>query len=1062
MEFSIETEVLVSLSDFSIRKPVFAWMLMFGLILFGWISFRRMGVSQLPDVDFPIVSVGLTLEGAAPEIIETEAVDPIENVLMTVAGVTNITSSSRNGAASITVEFDLDKNIDVAMQEVQNKISQIGSLLPKNLDPPTISKTNPEDQPIMYLAIQSEKVPRKELMAYVRDVLKDKFSTVPGVGEIITSGYVDPNLRVWLNSKKLAALDITASDVISTISNQHAELPGGYLETATKESNVRTMGEARNEVEFAQLMINQRGGRPNNIPIRLGQLGRIEDGLADVRQVSRTMGETAVGLGIRKQRGSNAVEVSHLVRERITDVEKILPPGVKIGITFDSTQFIEDSIGELKRELLMSAILTGIVCWLFLGSLSSTINILLAIPTSIVGAFTAMYFAGFTLNTFTLLALTLSIGIVVDDAIMMLENIVRHREMGKTRIRAAFDGAREISSAAMITTIAIVAIFAPVIFIKGVIGKFFLQFGVAMTVTVLLSLLEALTITPMRCAQFLDTSERTSWLGRSIEHAFLKLSNFYRLLLTKILNYRLLVMAGSLVFFVLSLGTNKLLNKEFIPPQDQSRFIVRVQTPVGSSLEFTNTKVAELEKYMAQQPAVLRYYVSIGGSDVNTAFGFITLKPKGQRPINPATHKEFTQAEVMASARQELNKIPGLRAIIQDLSSRGFSSGRGFPVEFTITGPNWEDLSNYAKTIMDKLDKTGLVSDLDSDFKLGMPEVQVIPDRDRAAMRAVNTAAIGQTVNALVGGVLAGRYTKGSHRYDVRVRLEPDERTQSEQIKNLYVRNAYGEPVRLQDVVQIQEKPTPQVVSRKNRQRAISVFANIKPGQSQQAAMLAVEKIGKEVLPIGYQVQASGSSQTFKDSFSSLYIALFLGIAVAYMVLASQFNSFIHPVTVLVALPFSISGAFVSLWIAHQSVNIYSMIGLLLLMGIAKKNSILLVEFTNQVRERDPKKSVKDALIEACPVRLRPILMTSFATVAGAVPGALGLGAGSETTVPMAVSVIGGVTVSTILTLFVVPCVYSMLARFEKHDQDEELQNLPGAGGVLKEHTSGGLQNAPA
>ena len=690
----------------------------------------------------------------------------------------------------------------------------------------------------------------------------------------------------------------------------------------------------------------------------------------------------------------------------------------------------------------MASLLTGFICWLFLGSFSSTFNILLAIPTSIVGAFTVMYFMGFTLNTFTLLALTLSIGIVVDDAIMMLENIVRHREMGKSRIRAAFDGAREISTAATITTIAIVAIFAPVIFIKGVIGKFFFQFGIAMTATVLLSLLEALTITPMRCASFLDTSPRTSWLGRTIEAGLHKIMLGYQASLRFVLNYRIWVVVLSGVFFVGSLLTNKLLRKEFIPAQDQGLFIIRAETPVGSSIEFTDNKMKEVEKFLAGLDTLRRYYVAIGrGGDVNSAFAFITVKDKGSRPMNPKTHKEWTQAELMNYCRAELNKIKDLHVIIQDLSSRGFSTGRGFPVEFTVTGPDWDKLADLSEKLKKQLTDTGLMNDIDTDFRIGMPEVQVVPDREKAGMRAVNTFAIGQTVNTLVGGVVAGRYTKGAHRYDIRVRLLPDGRTNKDQINDLYVRNLYGESVKMSEVMKISEHPTPQLVARRNRQRAITFYANVAPGKSQQAAMDEVEKIGK-TLPLGFQVETSGNSKTTQESFQGLLVALVLGIAVAYMVLASQFNSFIHPLTVLVALPFSISGAFFALWIAGQSLNIYSMIGLLLLMGIAKKNSILLVEFTNQVREHDPKKSVKDALIEACPVRLRPILMTSFATVAGAIPGALALGAGSETTIPMAVTVIGGVTVSTVLTLFVVPCVYSLLSRFEKHGQDEELAGL--------------------
>ncbi len=1013
----------MSLSDIAIRRPVFAWMLMAGLIVFGGISFMRMGVSQLPDVDFPVVSVSVTLEGAAPEVMETDIVDVLEDAIMNVQGVTSISSSSRNGSANISIEFELERNIDAALQEVQTKIAQAQRYLPREMDPPIVTKMNPEDQPILWLTVESDKHALKDLMAYVRDQLKDKFTTVPGVGEVFMGGYIDPNLRVWVSSKDLDRYSLSVNDVTATIKNEHSELPAGRIESDRKELNVRTLGEAKSVEEFGNLVINARGGQPNYKPIYLKQVAKIEEGLADIRRMSRANGKPSVGLGIRKQRGSNAVAVAQAVKTRMAEISKVLPAGMALGVNFDATRFIEESVAEINFTLILSALLTALVCWAFLGSWSSTFNVLLAIPTSIIGAFTVLYFAGFTLNTFTLLGLSLAIGIVVDDAIMMLENIVRHLEKGESRMKAALLGAREISFAALAATIAIVAIFLPVAFMKGAIGKFFFQFGVTMSVAVALSLLEALTLTPMRCSQFVGATERTTWLGRGIERLFESSRSLYGRSLAFALDHRWKVILLSLVFFFGSFASVKFLKKEFVPAQDMSLFVLRFQAPVGSSFPYTDSKVREIEKILATIPEISRYFVSIGGmggGEVNSGMAFVSLKPPSQRTR--------TQQQLIDHCRRVLNGIPDLKVVVQDMSTRGFSgSGRGFPVEFTVRGPNWEKLAEVSQELMKELGKTGLMTDIDTDYQVGMPEVQIFPDREKAALHAVSVNSIGQTVNALIGGVLLGRYPKDGHRYDIRLRLEGEERDRAEAIKKLYVRNNRGELIPLGKVVRIEERPTLQIVSRRDRERAVSIFANVAAGKSQGDALKAVEDISKRVLPPGYRSVASGSAQTFKESFTSLIFALILGLFVSYMVLASQFNSFIDPVTVLMALPFSISGAFMALLISQQSLNIYSMIGLILLMGIVKKNSILLVDFTNQVMERGTS-DVRTALIEACPVRLRPIVMTSFATIAGAVPPALALGPGAESRIPMAVAVIGGVIVSTGLTLYVVPCVYSLFA----------------------------------
>lgn len=1038
----------MTLSDLSIRRPVFAWMLMLGLIVFGGIGFSRLGISQLPDVDFPMVTVVVTLEGAAPEVMETEVADVVEDAVMTIAGVKEISSVSRHGSASVSIEFELGRDIDVAVQEVQNKLAQAQRELPREVDPPTIMKTNPEDHPIMWLALSSER-PLKELMDYTHDTLRDQFTTVPGVGEVFLGGYVAPSLRIWLDADRLRAQELTAQDVIQAVQTEHTEVPSGLINTGERELNVRVLGEAATPEEFQRIVIPQRSGAPIWRHLTIGDVGRVEDGLNDVRRISRHLGKPAIGLGIKKQRGANAVEVARAVKARVDALQTALPAGMEFRVVFDSTRFIEEATRELNFTLLLSVLMTALVCWFFLGSWTSTLNILLAIPTAIVGSFLVLYFSGFTLNTFTLLGLTLAVGIVVDDAIMVLENIVRYQEQGMSRVRAALIGAREITFAAIAASIAILAIFIPVVFMKGMIGAFFYQFGVTMSVAVLLSLLEALTLTPMRCSQYVS-AQHTTRIGRGIEHALHKLARAYGRALAGALRHRWKVVLGCLLLFIGSLQLATLLKKEFVPSQDQSRFLVMVQTPIGSSLQVTDAVTKQVETYLMQRPEVKYYYAAIGGfggGEVSTAMLFVTLKAPRERGIVPPATAPLSQQALMQVVRKELQGTPGIdRLIIQDLSLSGFGAQRGFPVEFTVRGPEWARLAEVSQQLMAHMRTTGLMTDVDSDYLLGMPEVHVVPDRALAAARGVSMATIGNTINAMIGGVRVGKFTQRGRRYDIRLRLGETDRADPQDIRKILVRNNRGELIPLANVVRLEERSTLRSISRRNRERAISVFANVAPGHGQSEVLTAVAQLAKESLPDGYRLVWSGSAQTFQESFQSLMIALVLGVFVAYMVLASQFNSFVHPFSVLLSLPFSVTGAFVALLLAGRSLNLYSMIGIILLMGIVKKNAILLIDFTNERRRHGM--PLHEALLDACPVRLRPILMTSCSTIAAAIPPALGFGPGAEARAPMALVVIGGVCFSTVLTLFVVPCAYSLLARLESHRHDRELREADGASGA--------------
>ncbi len=1029
----------MTLSELSIKKPVFAWMLMAGLIIFGMISFTRMGVSQLPDVDFPVVSIQVALQGASPSVMEVDVVDPLESALMSVQGITGVTSSSEIGQARITLEFDIDKNIDSAIQEIQTVVSRSTRLLPKDIDPPIITKSNPEDQPILWLSVSSAKMTTKELMTYVRDQIQDRFTTVEGVGEVTLGGFIDPNLRVWVSAEKLLKKDLAVTDIISAIQTEHSEQPSGVLGGHERFFNVRTMGEAPTPEEFGGIVIGRRGGSINYNPIKLSEVARVEDGLADQFRMSRVLDAPAVGIGIKKQRGSNAVDIAKAVKAKIEQIRPTLPPDTDLSIRFDTTKFIEDSIHELNFTLILSAILTALVCWLFLGSFSATINVLFAIPTSIIGSFICLYAFGFTLNTFTLLGLALAIGIVVDDAIMVLENIVRHKELGKKRRKASLDGSIEITFAAIAATAAIMAIFLPIAFMKGIIGKFFFQFGVTISVAVLLSLLEALTLTPMRCSQFLEVSERTTFIGRFIEKSFQVMAESYKKMIPFLLKFRWITIIIAIAIFSSSLLMVKLLNKEFTPAQDQGQIFLRLQADVGSSLESTNLRVKQLENILKDKSDIEQYFTNVGGGssgDANTGMIFVTLKPLAKRTPDSKTGKRLTQQEIAAGLRNDFKKVKGMKVSIIDPSTAVFSSRGGYPVTFSLKGPNWNELIKYSELIMKEMSDTNLMVDVDSNYKTGMPEIHVIPDREHAREYGISVADVSSTMNAMVGGVVPGKFSKGGHRYDIRVSLVDAERSKPEDLVKLRVRNNRGELIPLSKVVNFKEEVSMQSISREDRMRAITIRANLAPKASQELAMQKVQEIAKKILPTGYLVAMSGSSKTFKESFENLLFALLLGIVVAYMILASQFNSFIHPITVLVALPFSITGALLGLYFTHQSLNIFSMIGIILLMGIVKKNSILMVDFTNQLRATGL--PINQALTEACPVRLRPILMTSIATITAAIPPALAIGPGAESRIPMAIAILGGVSLSTLLTLFVVPCVYSVLSYFERPGQDQD------------------------
>ncbi len=1015
----------MNLIKLSIERSVFAWILMFALIIFGAISLSRLGISQMPDVDFPILDISITYEGAAPEVIESELIDPIEQRLLSLEGLKEMRATVRQGQGSVRLDFDINRNVDIALQEVQAALSQLR--LPADVQPPVIRKRNPEESPIMFISIYADK-PLREVLLYLEDSYLDQLRFIPGVGEVSVAGFSERNVRIWPDPVKLKDAEFTVLDLADALEQQHIEIAAGQYTQGERELRVRWLGEAADIEGLRNIQIMRRGGElVQDAVYKIKDLAEVEDGLSDVRRIARTKGKESVSIAIRKQRGSNEVAVAKAVEAKLKSLASQLPEGYHYRVNANFTKPTEAVVETTYHKLIIAAVVTIIVCLIFLGSWQAALNIMFSIPTSIIGTFLIIYFSGFTLNLFTLLALTLAVSIVVDDAIMLLENIVRHYRMGKTPAAAAYEGAMEILPAATAASLAVVAVFLPVVFMEGLIGKFFYQFGVTLSAAVLLSLVEAVTITPMRAAALLKTAPKTSALEHRLDDIFGGFARGYQQLLRQIISAPKAVIMISIVLFCLSMVVVRFVKQEFVPAQDQNLILINAQTPTGTSLEQTLKKAIEIEDVLNRYSEIEGYFVSIGGgggaSEVNQMSIPTALKDRKERRKG--------HLQLMDDLRKDFKEVKGIRVTMRDISSRNLTSGRQNPLSFNLMGADLKILKEKSDELIKRLTDEGYGLEFDTDFKTGSPELIIRPNRVKMSAQGVSIETVAKTLNVAVAGIKQNRYTSDSRRYDIRIKFPDRFLKTPEDIEQIYVRNQFGNLVPLSNLVDISEQEAYQSIIRINRQRAIGIFGSIVKGRSQAEVIDRARAIAKEILPKGYHLETEGTSAGMAESFNSLRMALILGILVAYMILAVQFNSFIHPITVLVALPFSLTGALLILWITGTSLNLFSYIGLIVLMGIAKKNSILLVEFTNHVRQRDQNKSVRDAIIEACPIRLRPILMTSAATIAAAMPLILGGGMGQETRTPMGLTIIGGTLVSTIFTLIVVPCVYITLSRFE-------------------------------
>ena len=1017
------------LADTSIRRPVFATMFVLALVILGLVSYPEIGVDLFPKVDFPIVNITTRLKGASPEIMDIDVTDKIEEVVNTINGVKSITSTSIEGASLVTVEFVLERDIDLAVQDVREKVSVVRQKLPKDIDEPIIEKVDPDATPVLWFNLAGRRSVR-DLSMYADEVLKEQFQRINGVGAIRLGGLRLREVRVWLDANKLQAYKIAANDVLGALQRENVELPGGRIETASKEYTVKIKGEFPNVPDFNDLIVTYYKGAP----VRLRDIGRVEDGMQEKRSLVRFNGVPAVGIGVQKQSGSNTIEVINRVKKELSDIIKTLPPGMSLNIAFDQSTFIKRSIDEVQKHLILGSFFAVLAIFIFLRNFRTTLLSAVALPVSIVSTFALIRAFGFTFNNMTMLALSLSVGLLIDDAIIVVENIYRHVEEGMEPREAASFATSEIGLAVMATTFAIVAIFLPVAFMKGIMGRFFLQFALTVVFSVLVSMLVSFTLTPMMASIFLKrmdashdnptgTPSRFAYIyrmGQWFETGYKKVEGAYRRLLGVSLRYRKTVLVLALLLFIFSLYITKFMGKEFIPPEDQSQFIVRLEAPIDYSIDKADDLFKKAEQILRETPEVRTVFYALGFGltpQINRAVLFVRLKPRVER--------EKSQEQIKAEVRKKTRQIAGLKATAEDIAMIG-GGQRMVPIQYSIRGRNLPSLQTYTRQIVAEFSKLPGIVDVDTSLETGKPELKVYINRDKAADMGVDVATVAQAINILISGELDITKFKDEargKRYEVRIRLNPEDRKDPDDLTRLYVRSRDGRLVELSSVVRIQEGGGPNIINRVDRQRAVTVFASLE-GKPLGQAMGELDAISAKVLPSDYLPKYKGMAETMGESFKYLLFALILGVVMAYMILASQFESFVHPFTVLLAMPLSFIGAFGALLITGNTLNIFSFIGLILLMGLVKKNSILLVDYTNTLRERGL--SRQEAILHACPVRLRPILMTTLAMVFGMMPVAFGIGEGSETRAPMGISVIGGLLTSLFLTLLVVPAAYDL------------------------------------
>jgi multidrug efflux pump len=995
------------------------------LVLFGFIGYTRLSVRELPDIDPPIISVSTFLPGANAQVVETAVTDVLEEELSTIQGLRTLSSSSGEENSQITLEFNLDRPVDVAAQDVRDKVSRVRGRLPVDVLEPVIAKQQADAQPFYWLALSSPNYDLMQLSDVADRLVKARLQSLAGVGSAGIYGERRFSMRVWVKPEELSARGLTVQDVEGAITSRNVEIPAGRIESTRREFSVRSLGELKTPQEFDDLVVASQGGQV----VKLKDVAKVELGPEDDRSIFRWNGTPAVAIGVVRQSKANLIEVAQRIREELPAIQQTLPRGVKLESAFDGSVFVTHSINDARLTLVIAAILVVLIIFVFLRNIRATIIPGLAIPASIVATFAIMYFLGFSINNFTLLALTIAIGIVVDDAIIVLENAYRHQEeLNESPEEAAVKGTNEIGFAVIATTIALVAVFTPLGFLRGSTGRLLSEFGIAVAGAVVISGFVALTLTPMLCAKVLRVPHEHGAVFKAFERGFNAISERYATLLQTALRHRGIVVAGTVVTVLLAFVLYRNLKHELIPDDDRGFFLVIATGPEGASQDYTDGYVRQIEQIIGQTPDVAGYFTIIGGfaGGVNSAFIGVILKDWGER--------KTTVQQMVGGLFPQLFGIAGVRAFPYAPGALGFSQ----PIQFVVQNPDFVRLGQAMDTLVARARAIPGITNVDTDLRVNKPELRVTFDRDRAEDLGVPVRDVAAALQTFLGGRRVSTFTRNAKLYYVMAQLDPAQRATPSDMSGLYLRGRGGQLMQLSALAKVEEGLGPRQINHFNRVPSFTLSASLIPPFSQGEALDALDQLAREVLPPGSTTELAGDSREFKESGGALYFAFGVALLVVFMVLASQFESMIHPFTVLLAVPLAITGALATLqvaaWLGRPggTINLYSQIGMILLIGLVTKNSILLVEYTNQLKARGL--DTVAAVVEAGRIRLRPILMTSVATIMGAIPVMIGVGAGSTSRRPLGYAIVGGIFFSTILTLFVVPVAYTLLDRLRARE----------------------------
>jgi hydrophobe/amphiphile efflux-1 (HAE1) family protein len=1017
---------MASLSTISIQRPVLAIVMSLVIILFGVISFTFLGVREYPSIDPPVITVKTSYTGANADVIQSQITEPLEKALNGIEGIRNISSSSNQGSSTITVEFNLGANLEAAANDVRDKVSQTVRQLPRDIDAlPTVTKADANSDAILAITLQSDTKNQLQVSDYAENVIAERLQTMPGVSTVQIWGQKKYAMRIWMDPGKMASYNITASDISAALTRENVELPGGKIEGNRTELSVKTVGKLTDEDSFNNLLIRNDGDKI----VRLKDVGYARLGPENEETILKESGVPMIGLGIVPQPGANYLDIAEEFYKRIEVIKKDLPKDYKLQLALDNTQFIKLSVEEVEETLVIAIVLVILIIYLFFRDWLIAFRPLIDIPVSLIGAFFIMYLMGYSINVLTLLAIVLATGLVVDDGIVVTENIYKKIEQGKNPMDAAIEGSNEIFFAVVATSITLAAVFMPVIFLEGFVGRLFREFGVVIAGAVLISAFVSLTLTPMLNAKLVrkDPNKKSRFYIVT-EPYFQAFINSYENSLGQFLKIRwvafaIIVLAGGLIVLL-----NKFIQSELAPMDDRSALQLSVTAPEGASFEYTDNFMDKISNFINDSVPEKSVIIAItapgfsGSGAVNTGSGRILL-------TSPSTRKR-SQMEIADYITKAAKRFPEAKTIVIQQQTISTSGARGLPIQFVLQAPNFDKLKEMLPKFLDAANKNPTFQTVDVNLKFNKPELNISIDREKAKTLGVSVGDVAQALQASLSGQLFGYFNMNGKQYQIVGQVDRANRDEPMDLKSMYVRSSTGQLIQMDNFIKVEEQSSPPQLFHFNRYQSATVSAALVPGKTIGDGIDAMNQIAKEVLDESFTTALSGASRDYAESSSNIMFAFLLALVLIFLVLSAQFESFIDPLIIMVTVPLALAGALLSLWYFNQTMNIFSEIGIIMLVGLVTKNGILIVEFANHLKAQG--KSVHEAILEASAARLRPILMTSLATALGALPIALALGAGSKSRVGMGVVVIGGLLFSLVLTLYVIPAMYTFMSRTKK------------------------------